>query len=385
MFRRVWNWLWSRNTPVRAGVVLIIGGIGGIIFWGGFNTFMEYTNTLEFCISCHEMRDNVYQEYKKTIHYKNPVGVRAVCSDCHVPKPWIPKLIRKIEASNELFHKVMGTIGTKEKFEEHRLELAESVWASMKATDSRECRNCHAFEHMDFAKQPPEAAKRMQAAMKDGGTCIDCHKGIAHKMPDLAARARKEAKAFMERTEKLDADALWTKRTTALYSKAGKDSEKLATVLPGVGVTRLAQDGDFIKVRVDGWQAGQVVRGQYARFGLRILNLSISGKAVDKVKTGETRFYKDGNQDWTASSLEGWIAASDMTADEDMLWTVAGSTFRSQCGVCHSAPEPGSRGALIWQADVQDMKSRTTLTPEETRLVLRYLQMHSSDLASATN
>jgi len=58
----------------------------GIIFWGGFNTGLEATNTLEFCISCHEMRDNVYQEYKTTIHFKNPAGVRAVCSDCHVPK-----------------------------------------------------------------------------------------------------------------------------------------------------------------------------------------------------------------------------------------------------------------------------------------------------------
>ena len=33
--------------------------IAGIIFWGGFNTAMDATNELEFCISCHEMKDNV--------------------------------------------------------------------------------------------------------------------------------------------------------------------------------------------------------------------------------------------------------------------------------------------------------------------------------------
>ena len=81
--------------------ILIVGFASGIFFWGGFNTGMEATNTLEFCIGCHEMRDNVYQEYKKTIHYSNRTGVRAVCSDCHVPKDWTHKMIRKIQASKE--------------------------------------------------------------------------------------------------------------------------------------------------------------------------------------------------------------------------------------------------------------------------------------------
>jgi len=67
--------------------------IFGIIFWGGFNTAMEATNTLEFCVSCHEMEDNVYQEYKPTIHYANRTGVRATCSDCHVPDPWVHKVV----------------------------------------------------------------------------------------------------------------------------------------------------------------------------------------------------------------------------------------------------------------------------------------------------
>ena len=76
--------------------------VTGIIFWGAFNTGMEATNNLDFCISCHEMRDNVYQEYKKTIHFTNRSGVRAACPDCHVPKDWTHKIMRKIQASNEL-------------------------------------------------------------------------------------------------------------------------------------------------------------------------------------------------------------------------------------------------------------------------------------------
>jgi len=116
--------MWERISSLPTLTLLVIGGLGGIIFWGGFNTAMELTNTTEFCISCHEMKDNVYQEYKETIHFKNTSGVEASCSDCHVPRPWIYKVIRKIQASSELYHKMLGTIDTPEKFNEHRWKMA---------------------------------------------------------------------------------------------------------------------------------------------------------------------------------------------------------------------------------------------------------------------
>ena len=183
MIKRLWKWFWSPTSRFSLGALVVAGGIGGVIFWGGFNTFMEYTNTLEFCVSCHEMDQMVYQEYKKTVHYKNRTGVRVVCSDCHVPKEWGPKLIRKIKASRELWHKMLGTIDTPEKFEAKRLERAQNVWASMEASDSHECRNCHTYHAMDFKKQSRRGREKMQKAMEKGKTCIECHKGIAHKLP----------------------------------------------------------------------------------------------------------------------------------------------------------------------------------------------------------
>ncbi|MBL8444880.1 MAG: NapC/NirT family cytochrome c, partial [Zoogloeaceae bacterium] len=85
-------------TRLRAaglvGVLIVFAA--GVVFWGGFNTVMEWTNTEKFCISCHEMEKNVFAEYRNTIHYQNRTGVRAVCSDCHVPKEWVPKMIRKV-------------------------------------------------------------------------------------------------------------------------------------------------------------------------------------------------------------------------------------------------------------------------------------------------
>ncbi|MCW8825225.1 MAG: NapC/NirT family cytochrome c [Gammaproteobacteria bacterium] len=169
----------------RVLTVFVTGVAVGIILWGGFHTVVEMTNSPDFCTSCHEMAQTVFPEYKKSVHYSNASGVRATCADCHVPKEWGPKMVRKIQASNELIHKMLGTIDTKEKFEAKRAELAERVWLNMQQSDSRECRNCHDKAAMDFHKQRKRSAEKMERAFAKGKeTCIDCHKGIAHKLPE---------------------------------------------------------------------------------------------------------------------------------------------------------------------------------------------------------
>jgi cytochrome c-type protein NapC len=184
LLRRFWTALRRPSTTWSLLSLLVVGFVSGIIFWGGFNTAMEATNTLEFCISCHEMRDTVYVEYQQTIHYSNRTGVRAICSDCHVPKDWLHKVGRKIQASGELYGKLVGTIDTPEKFEAKRAELAHHVWKRMKETDSLECRNCHTTTAMSTELQSERAQKRHKKALTDGKTCIDCHFGIAHTEPE---------------------------------------------------------------------------------------------------------------------------------------------------------------------------------------------------------
>jgi cytochrome c-type protein NapC len=179
----LWTTLKRPSAKYSLMALLAVGFFSGIIFWGGFNTALEQTNKLEFCIGCHEMRDNVYQEYKETIHYKNRTGVRAICSDCHVPKDWGHKMMRKISASREVYEKIVGWVDTPEKFEAHRMDMATHEWARMKASGSRECRNCHNFEAMEAKKQKPKAQKMHAQAQAEGKTCIDCHKGIAHLLP----------------------------------------------------------------------------------------------------------------------------------------------------------------------------------------------------------
>jgi len=187
LLRRYWDILRRPSVHLSFGFLTIGAFVMGILFWGGFNTIMEATNSERFCTGCHEMRDNVFVELQNTIHYSNRSGVRAICSDCHVPHNWTDKIARKMAASKEVWGKIFGTIDTREKFEAHRLQLANNEWRRLKANNSLECRNCHQFESMDFTRQSKRAVDAHSTQLARGEkTCIDCHKGIAHTLPDMA-------------------------------------------------------------------------------------------------------------------------------------------------------------------------------------------------------
>ena len=181
---KYWRVISRPSKHFSLGFLTVGGFLWGIIFWGGFNTAMEFTNTEMFCVSCHE---NLYEELRNTIHFTNRSGVRAICSSCHVPHDWTDKIARKMQASKEVWAWLNGSISTPEKFAARRRTLAEHEWHRLKANDSLECRNCHDFEYMDFTWQSQRAAARHSTALASGEkTCIDCHKGIAHQLPDMS-------------------------------------------------------------------------------------------------------------------------------------------------------------------------------------------------------
>src|SRR3954470_13791463 len=183
---RFWRVISRPSAYFSLGFLTLGGFVCGVLFWGAFNTALELSNTEKFCISCHEMQDNVYQELQRTVHFSNRSGVRATCPDLHVPHEWTVKIARKMQASKELWGKIFGTIDTRQKFLIMRLELAKHEWARMKANDSLECRNCHSSVAMDFTKHTRRAADiHGKFLVTKEKTCIDCHKGIAHELPDM--------------------------------------------------------------------------------------------------------------------------------------------------------------------------------------------------------
>jgi trimethylamine-N-oxide reductase (cytochrome c), cytochrome c-type subunit TorC len=386
MLRRVWRWFWRPNMRVGMGPLLVTGALGGVLFWGGFNWAMEETNTMEFCISCHEMESTVYQEYKETVHYQNASGVQAICSDCHVPHDWAHKVVRKVYATRELFHHLAGTIDTPEKFEAHRAEMAQRVWATMEATDSRECRNCHAFESMAFHLQSDEASEQMQVGWAEGQTCIDCHKGIAHKMPDLtqgyramysdlqgeaAAQRPRPGESFFTIAER----PVWLDAAGVAGGGGG-----IGTLLPASEVEILEATRDALRIRVRGWQQEGAERVIYALQGRRIFTAALRPEAAEAAQVLETMTDPDTEQVWKRVEIDLWTGPGGLVPEIDGLWDYGAAMFNASCSTCHRLHDPGEHLANQWIGLIKGMERFITLDKEQTRFLQKYVQLHASDV-----
>jgi cytochrome c-type protein NapC len=195
------GWWKKLRAPSQYSLLaLLVFGISiGIALWGSVNMAMEWTNRSEFCTSCHEMTIP-YEELKKTVHYKNRSGTTVNCSDCHVassktPTDYLYKSLQKLFAARDIVGHITKVVDTPEKYEAHRLEMAKRVWERMKSRDSKECRNCHSFATMDPDKQKSRSQIKHEEAQEDKITCIECHKGIAHKAVHHLLEEEEAAKA----------------------------------------------------------------------------------------------------------------------------------------------------------------------------------------------
>ncbi len=182
---RLSDWLRQLRQPSPSRSVLSLLGIGlglGVLGVIAFDATMEATSTEAFCSSsCHEMTIPT-EQLMQTSHYANADGVRADCADCHIPKEFVPKMIRKVEAAREVWGSITGVIDTPEKYAAHAPKMKAREIARLKANDSQECRNCHEADKMVAELQTAKAQKYHSALESQGKTCIDCHTGIAHPL-----------------------------------------------------------------------------------------------------------------------------------------------------------------------------------------------------------
>ncbi|KIZ34420.1 MULTISPECIES: NapC/NirT family cytochrome c [Rhodopseudomonas] len=382
--------VWLKK-PVGMGTVALVAIVaagGALAGWGAFSVALHKTNSLEFCVSCHSMKGN-FEEYKKSPHYKNASGVRAVCSDCHVPKDLGPKLVAKVMAAKDVWHTILGTIDTPEKFEQHRLEMAKRVWAKMEATDSRECRSCHSQDAMDIHKQRPKAVTVMQKGLAKGETCISCHKGIAHKLPDMSSGYKSLFDDLKSQAvaKSGSADTLYALSSTPFYAEppegdAGNGDGK---VYPLTEVKVLERKGDNIKVEVNGWVQEGVNRLMVAAKARRIFELSMSNKLADTVTLGEAEIDPDTTLSWQKASISGWVKAAAFTGDHAGLSSYGAEMASAACGACHSLPQPGHLPANQWIGVIKEMKDGTALGADEVRLLQAYFQLRAKDMPKAAH
>lgn len=390
--KKFWNTLKRPSVHISLGVLTLGGFVAGVIFWGGFNTALEATNTEQFCISCHEMENNVYQELQETIHWSNRSGVRATCPDCHVPHNWTDKIARKMQASKEVWGKVFGTISTREKFLDKRLELAQHEWARFAANGSLECRNCHDYNSMDWDVMSDKAKRFMKPAAERDQSCIDCHKGIAHHLPDTMVFKDPALDQLEQRAHSLkvsDGEQYYAVKAVTLYldEELSQEAGELEAAAP---VTLVKHKGDKIQVAVPSWRKTRGFgRVWYEDFGMNIPNMVLD-KAVAQNEqlvevTGEAKEDPLTGLPWEQVSITLWTESGALLPDAEDLWGYARDTYRSGCSVCHSQPPEEHFDANTWPGMFAGMVGFTNMDADTQALVLKYLQKHSSDYADSAH
>lgn len=382
--KKLWEKLISPSARWSVLALLIVGIVIGLALIIVPHVGIKMTSTTEFCVSCHSMTP-VYEEYKQSVHFKNAAGVRAECHDCHIPQD-IPGMIkRKLEATSDIYHTlVTGKIDTPEKFEAHRAELAEREWARMKENNSATCRSCHNYDAMDHAKQNPEAARMMEIAAKTNQSCIDCHKGIAHQLPDTSSGFRKQFDDLKKTADDNDSgDTLYTLDMKPIYAAKG-DKDAAGSLLPASEITVLKRDGDWMEVQITGWTETDGRRRVLSLLpGKRIFVSSIRDQVQERAKTLETETVAGTGVEWSKLQTTAWVKSGDMINDIKPIWAYADSMYNSSCNQCHGAPDKAHFDANGWIGTLNGMLGFTSLDKREERTLLKYLQMNASDTGGA--
>ncbi len=332
------------------------------------------------------MSDNVYVELQETVHWKNHSGVRATCPDCHVPHNWTDKIARKMQASKEVWGAVFGTIDTREKFLAKRGELAQHEWDRFSANNSLECKNCHNYQSMDFSLMSERAQVQMKMAAERDQSCIDCHKGIAHKLPeDMHSGTGTLAKLEeMATSGYKQGQSYYSVRQLPLFTDQTLTTEA-GQLNAATKVTILAVEEDAIQVEINAWRKtkgfGRIMFEDFAmniNDGFLTKDVALSGEYMDG---GESKVDTLTGLPWQEVSVKLWMRNASLTESRDTLWTFAKTTYDQSCSVCHSQPAENHFDTNTWPGMFNGMLSFVNLDGDTQALVLKYLQKHSSDFS----
>ncbi len=381
------------KPPVRIGLgVLVTGGfIAGAVTWQGFNIAMEATNQEQFCLNCHTMHDNLLPELQKTVHWNNRTGVRARCPDCHVPHNFTDKIARKMQASREVWGQLVGTIDTREKFKEHRIVLARREWKRLSANGSRECRVCHDYGDMDFNSMRPASQVRMRRAAERNQSCIDCHKGIAHQLPDMKGAHNPAFDALVSAAAGQSVEA-----GSAYFAVLPHDLFADAEMTQPVGSIEVAGKvkvleirGNAQRVELDLWRKNKGYgRVWYSHFGLNItsaiLNKNVS-RDEDLVSVMEAREDPMTGLEWQHVKAEVWMPVESLIDSPEAIWSIAQSSYSGSCSTCHRQPDVAHFDANTWPGLFGGMVGFTSMDEDTAKVVLKYLQNHSSDFSETAH
>ncbi|MFB9135438.1 NapC/NirT family cytochrome c [Vibrio olivae] len=362
--------------PMKKRYIALIALIGGVIGWlvlGGTAAVMHYTSDTDFCISCHTM-EQPFKEYQGSVHFSNAKGIRAECSDCHIPEQPMDYLITKIRASKDIYHEFISKkIDTPEKYEAHRKELAEMVWHQMRDNDSATCRSCHDFDAMETYAQSRDAAKMHAYGKENNQTCIDCHKGVAHFAPE----AELDSKAY-------DNLVALTKRTSStaktVYPITATALGELGTVNPTTALDVTATDGDQRQVTLNAYQMKGAEQVLYMGRGQRAIVATLNEQGQQALQGGEFEADRYGNE-WRAVRLNT-VINQPVVDNLDPVWDYAQELDNVYCATCHAKIPAEHFTVNAWGPVAKSMGARTDISDANLEILTKFFQHHAKDVVS---
>ena len=384
MKKQIKSFFLKPSNRIGLGVLVTLGFIAGAIAWQQFNNVMDATSTEEFCVSCHSM-ETPLEELKQTVHWSNSSGVRATCPDCHLPHDKTAKYARKMQASREVLAELSGKYNEEGSFEEHRAEMAEREWARFAANGSKECKNCHSYDRMNFEKMSKAAQKAMKPAAERNQSCVDCHKGIAHHLPAKKADTGNTSKfeAFVVSDIK-PSQQYYAKAIVPLFADESltQNIGHLETAAP-VNAVKSTDKGDLVELVM--WRKDKGFgRIWYNQFGKNITDAVLTKEFMQsepQYTVLETKEDPLTGLTWQKVKLPVWIAKNQLISDVNTVWETAENVYKTQCSTCHRQPHVDHFDSNTWIGLFKGMVGFTNIDEATDKEVLRYLQLHASDTA----
>ena len=356
------------------GLCLFI--LGGLALWLTQGIFHK-TNSTEFCVSCHSM-SIPKEEWEGSVHFANRHGIRAECRDCHLPPDSWHYVKAKVMAIKDVWGEITGKIPDAEAFEQHRLEMAQTVWENMKALDSSTCRTCHKTDAWILGEQSEQAQTMHKLATETNQTCIDCHKGIVHFMPDIPT----DASAATGELTKHAGDFKTGDQTLYILSmSSAKVGDGQIRLMPFAQLTEWKQNGDTIEATVKGWQQAGAESLIYQQMGKRIIVGILDDGAAAHINVIQTLHDDVTGSDWKEITLAVNLDKTALTSDINVLNQYGKSLDQTYCSTCHAPIAADHYTANQWVGVINSMKDRTSMSDAEVRAVTIYLQHFAKDMA----
>lgn len=145
--------MWKKFLSIDTKLLLVIGLFTGIVISALTVKTLAYTDSPDFCSSCHIM-DDAYHSMMTSTH------AELTCAECHLPSDGVAKKLA-FKAKSGMSHLYYNTMGTS--------KIPELLTATDKSVDviNDNCISCH-----------KSTLVNIEHDVKD--TCDGCHMTVPH-------------------------------------------------------------------------------------------------------------------------------------------------------------------------------------------------------------